>query len=214
MLPASRDDGICVCEGCEKPKAKKHPMCHGHAKRYQKNGVIGGLLRKRGESGIPRFGPNGGDCAIEGCEQRAKSRGLCIGHHQAVFRSGAIVQDGMIVPRQVNSDGWAIGDPWIKWSSQACGRMSEVIRRKGRDKWTKWAVLKFGHMRQQESRYRSWSPKPHRGACNATWDTKVESMRKGLSNTAAKHRCDKWRRWSTTKAILIYGRQSRNCKAA
>lgn len=201
---------MCACEGCEKPKARKHPLCHGHAKRYQKNGVLGGSLRKRGKSsGVSRFGPNGGECPIEGCRRRAESLGLCREHYQSIVRCGSIVEDGRIVSRRIRPDRLKYGEAWLKWSARASSHLSRC-RDDGRDKWVKWAVAKKSNMRQPRYRGRS-NRRP--AACNATWDTKVESMRGGISNTAAKSRWDKWDRWSSTKAILIYGRRARNSQA-
>jgi hypothetical protein len=202
---------MCACEGCEKPKSRKHPLCHAHAKRYQKNGVIGGPIRKRGKSSTRRFGPNGGECAIEGCRRRAESLGLCLGHYQGV-RHGMIVEDGMIVSRQVTPDGLKYGDPWIKWSHRGCVNLRSRCLAADRDKWDKWAVVKVHSMRK---RYvKAQAPKRRRMvACNATWDAKVKSMRGGIHNTAKKIHLDKWARWSSVKAILIYGRRTRNGQA-
>ena len=210
MLPASRDDAMCACEGCERPKAKKHPLCHGHAKRYQKHGVTGGPLRKRGKSGIPRFGPNGGDCPIEGCMRRAKSLGLCKEHYQSIVRCGSIVEDGRIVSRRISFDRLKYGEAWLKWSARASGHLSRIRRNVGRDEWDKWAVAKKSNMRSPRYQGRS-NRQP--AACNATWDTKVQSMNKAIFNTAMKSHWNKWDRWASTKAIRIYGRRSRNSQA-
>ena len=70
-------DRICIVEGCDRPYSTKSggDYCDAHYNRLRRHGdpLAGGTFRKRQSDDNP--------CTFEGCENRAKARGLCVGHY-------------------------------------------------------------------------------------------------------------------------------------
>lgn len=207
--PVARADGICACEGCEKPKARRNPLCYGHEKRYYKTGVLGGPLRARGKTGgVSRFGPNGGDCPIEGCVRRAESLGLCKDHYQSIVRCGMAVVNG----EMVSPDQMKYGKAWLKWSAVASGRLSGATRREIADKWAKWAKNKAVNIRKRSKESRT--PSRPFGCHNATWGVKMCWMAGALNRQATALRVNEWDKWATRKRKHISARKMRNRQSA
>lgn len=71
-------DRTCSVEGCQRPFGTRSggvDYCDAHYNRLRRYGdpLAGGAFRRSSSVSSP--------CSFEGCEQRAKSRGLCLGHY-------------------------------------------------------------------------------------------------------------------------------------
>lgn len=69
---------ICEVVGCEKPKRRngtKTLYCHMHYRRFRVNGDVGSANNKRVSSYNDVF------CKINGCDDRAMKKELCVKHY-------------------------------------------------------------------------------------------------------------------------------------
>ena len=70
----------CSVIGCEKPKRRNGPKtlyCHMHYRRMMKNGDVGSSEPKKVWSHY------GEKCLVDGCQDAAKKKGMCIQHYDS-----------------------------------------------------------------------------------------------------------------------------------